>query len=668
MKKIVIALLFSVVHCLTSVAQIGTWKNYLAYHDVQQIQAAGNDQLFVLASNSLYQYNKNDQSIVTYDKVNGLSDTYITNIRWCPQAKQLVAVYGNTNIDLIDTNGNITNISDIYTKIITGEKSINSIHISGQYAYLACGFGIVKLNVQRAEISESYMLGFPVTAVTTDNSFIYAQTASDVWKAPLNSNLIDKSNWTQTTAYPSFGEDTSDYDDNIDLVNTLKPVGPKYNRFYFLCFSDNTLYSCGGLYHPLREMNYPGIIQIYKDNDWTIFQDRLDTITKHMYVDIDCMDIDPFDKSHIFAAGKVGLYEFRNSKFIKEYTTDNSMLTSTFPEDDNRNYVIVNALKYDKSGNLWMIQSLNDENKLLMLDSNGTWTKKDNSNIGFIGDGKGMFFDSNNYLWFVNNHGNTPALYRYDTSNSQALAFTKFINQDGSEVTIAGDGGVRCAAEDLEGNIWIGTSAGPLMLEKGQITNSDYYFTQVKVPRNDGTNYADYLLAGIDITCMAIDGGGRKWFGTNTNGVYLISADNMTQLQHFTTDNSPLLSNAIQSVTINPSTGEVFFGTENGLCSYISDATQTNAEMTEDNVWAYPNPVTPDYTGPITITGLTYNADVKILSSNGALIAEGRSNGGMFTWNGCDRNGNRVASGIYMVATAKNDGSKGVVCKIAIVR
>ena len=89
--------------------------------------------------------------------------------------------------------------------------------------------------------------------------------------------------------------------------------------------------------------------------------------------------------------------------------------------------------------------------------------------------------------------------------------------------------------------------------------------------------------------------------------------------------------------------------------------------MDKDNVWAYPNPVTPDYTSLITVTGLTYDADVKITSSNGALIAEGRSNGGQFTWDGCDKKGRRVASGIYMVVTATKDGKKGTVCKIAVI-
>ena len=90
--------------------------------------------------------------------------------------------------------------------------------------------------------------------------------------------------------------------------------------------------------------------------------------------------------------------------------------------------------------------------------------------------------------------------------------------------------------------------------------------------------------------------------------------------------------------------------------------------MTTDNVWAYPNPVEPGYFGSITITGLSMNADVKILSANGAIINEGRSNGGMYVWDGCDQKGNRVASGIYMVATATSTGEKGTVCKIAIIR
>ena len=149
--------------------------------------------------------------------------------------------------------------------------------------------------------------------------------------------------------------------------------------------------------------------------------------------------------------------------------------------------------------------------------------------------------------------------------------------------------------------------------------------------------------------------------------MFLIGADNITQISNFMEDNSYLLSNAINSIAINQKSGKVYFLTDKGLCSYQSDATEPSEEMTEDNVYAYPNPVTPDYTGLITITGLTYDADVKITASNGALIAQGRSNGGMFTWDGNDRQGRRVASGIYFVITATSEGKSGTVCRIAII-
>ena len=121
------------------------------------------------------------------------------------------------------------------------------------------------------------------------------------------------------------------------------------------------------------------------------------------------------------------------------------------------------------------------------------------------------------------------------------------------------------------------------------------------------------------------------------------------------------------AIAINDNTGEVYFGTDKGLCSYMSDASEPAEVMNKDNVYAYPNPVRPDYTGLITVVGLSMNADVKVVTSSGALVAQGRSNGGSFTWDGNDLRGKRVASGIYIVEAATETGEKGVVCKIAIV-
>ena len=613
-----------------SFAQVGTWRNYLAYSEVQQICSTG-DILFVRASNGLYQYNQKDQSIYTYDKTNGLSDTNIKLIAWNRQAKRLIAVYQNSNIDLIDTNNNIINISSLYTKTTTEDKTVSSIRIDGIYAYLICGFGIVKVNMQRGEISDTYTLNHP----------------------------------EYPTSLPE--EDNSDYNKYIDIIKTLKPDGPKYNYFGFMRFYNGKLYTCNGDY------NHSSGIQILKDNKWEIYQNEgISDVTGVSYPGAFCMDIDPSDENHIFSGSRNGLYEFRNGKFVKFYNNDNSPIEAF--DLKNKEFELISGVKYDNQANLWifnsqaptasLIRMINGEfekynKKELMKLNDAGFTNKSNGELG------NSVIDSKGKMWFVNNNWVTPALYQYDMENDNIIAYETFVNQDGASFSV--NDGVRCVVEDLENNMWIGTSAGLLILERNEINNNGSTFTQVKVPRNDGTSYADYLLAGIDVLCIAIDGGNRKWIGTKSNGVYLISSDNISQIHHFTIDNSKLLSNSVMSIAINPTSGEVFFGTENGLCSYISDATETNTEMNSDNVWAYPNPVEPGYTGLITITGLSFNADIKILSSNGIVVNEGRSNGGTYVWDGCDKKGRRVASGVYMLTTATNKGEKGTVCKIAII-
>ena len=654
---------------LTASAQVGTWKNYLSYNHIEQIYAAGDD-IFVRASNGLYLYNKKDQSITTFDKINGLSDTNIKLIGWSKQAKRLIAVYQNSNIDLVETNGTITNISSLYSKTMTEDKTVNNVFIQGQFAYLSTGFGIVKVNMQKAEITETYHLGKNITATSIKNNTIYAKIDDDaVLSAPLISNLLDPGNWVETAEYPAdtFIFDQSDWETYYDLISTLDPGGPKYNYFAFMRFINDRLYTSGG---GTNATHIPPSIQVLKDNEWQIYQDTgIMEITGVNPLNMNCIDVDPADPEHVFAGSRSGVYEYRNGKFIKLYNHTNSPIE---PFDGiSKDYELIHGVKFDPSGNLWILNSQAPSQSLIELTKDGDFVEHKKSVLMKL-DGKSngnlcnMVIDSRGYLWFVNNHWISPAAYKMTFDNTSIKEYSNFVNQDGT--AIIGMNGISCVAEDKDGNMWIGTDVGPFLLDKSQIDAESPVYTQVKVPRNDGTNYADYLLNKVNITAICIDAGNRKWMGTNGDGVYLISADNLTQLYHFTIDNSLLLSNNIQSMAINNKTGEVFFGTDNGLCSFVSDATTINDEMTEDNVWAYPNPVTPDYTGLITIVGLTYNADVKIVSSNGALIAEGRSNGGTFTWNGKDKNGNRVASGVYMVVTATSDSKKGTVCKIAFIK
>lgn len=546
----------------------------------------------------------------------------------------------------------------------------------GKYAYVSNGFGILKLNMTDIEITDTYNLGFPVNWCKIEGNTIYAySSAKGKYSASLSSNLLDKNNWKKVGNYVAKAQE--DKSELKQLVSTLNPGGPKYNYFGFLKYANNQLYTCNGNVGGQKD----ACIQILGKDNWNIYQDdNISNITGVGYKDLVCIDYDPLDIKHVFAGGRNGLYEFYDGKFVKHYNHTNSLIEIVGGLQNNAEYELVQGIKYDASGNLWLLNSEAPNSSLIEYSKDQEWISRSKSELmkyesygvknKSLATLQSMMIDSRGLLWFVNNHWANPSFfcYQFPTNNTDdgvIKAFTSITNQDGT--TISNIFGISCIAEDKNKNLWIGTNQGPFLLESNQITADSPVFTQVKVPRNDGTNYADYLLTGMNISCIAIDKANRKWFGTKNNGVYLISSDNLEQLNHFTTSNSKLLSDNIEAIAINDDTGEVYIGTENGLCSYMSDSNSSNEEMTKDNVWAYPNPVKPDYTGLITITGLSLNANIKIVTSNGTLVNQGKSSSGIYQWDGTDLKGKKVASGIYMVMTATEEGDKGVVCKIAII-
>ena len=525
----------------------------------------------------------------------------------------------------------------------------------------------------KAEISDTYSLGFEVDYVYIADGYIYAASKTKgIYRALLTDNLLDRSVWTRIGNYMA---STKTLDPELlALVKTLNPGGPKYNRFWSMRFKNNRLYTTAGGWGHLIDSHNPGAIQVLDGDAWEIYQDSGFTAqTGIKYIDVNTIDVDPRDASHVMAGAKAGLYEFYNGRFQTLYNSKNSPIESF--NGSSMNYQMITGTCYDRSGNLWLFESQAPNRSLMEYTADGKWksidkpefmTLRDNSTgkMKSAGSVEGLFFDSRDLLWMCNNHSDLPALYCYQPSTDAVRAYTSFVNEDGQTMSVTF---VKCVAEDRDGNLWIATNAGPVVLSADDIANGNTVFTQVKVPRNDGTNLADYLLADVDISCIAIDRANRKWFGTIGNGVYCISSDNYQQVHHFTSANSDLLSDNIQSIAVNSNTGEVYIGTDKGLCSYMSDANTASDGMTEDNVWAYPNPVKPEYTGPVTIRGLEDGASVRIVTSSGYLVDQGTASGGEYKWYAQDRDNHRVASGIYMVLVATADGDKGVVCKVAVV-
>ena len=671
----------------------GRWTLYTSYHDITEIEPAGRN-VFVLASENVYSYNADEGSITTYDKAGTLSDAGITHIAWASQARRLVITYENSNVDLLAADGTTLNVPDLYLYETTQDKTINSIYTYNQYAYIATGFGVVKLNTQEGTMEESYRLGFAVDYCYIDGNRIYAASRTDgTYSAAMDGNLLDPASWTRTGGYTERNVDRTNVHDSstgywwtttddgrltyytVDaegnrtyMTEGVAPDGPSSNNFYRLYMHDGTLYGVGGLWWQDADAGRPFEVHVWDGDAWTEFEQPTEQQTGHQNIDALCMDFDPTTEGHVMVGAKSGMYEFQDGKLVNSFNVDNSELKSPWSDNARYLYTIVTSMAYDENGTLWLLNPLVDNSLKSYNGNTGEWTTWQHQEMsgGANYDLQGLFISpTNGMMWFINCYNNNADFFSYDRTNDVLQHYgPSFTNQNGSTITPQRG---YCTAEDRNGNVWIGTSSGPLYLTAEAIRSGSTVFTQYVVPRNDGTNLGDYLLGNIAITAIAIDGGNRKWFGTNGNGVFLISSDNNTQVQHFTTDNSPLPSDIIMDILVDGSTGRVYFATDKGLCSYLSDATEPATSMTKDNVYAYPNPVNPDYTGPITVVGLTYDAEVKITTANGTLVAEGRSTGGTFTWDGCDSEGRRVASGVYMVHTSTSSGEKGTVCKIAIV-
>lgn len=662
MKRILITFCLIFVWGILAVRSIGEWRIFQAYHAPKAIISVGN-MLYVLASGGLYSYNTSDQSINTYDKSTILSDCDIQNIAWNADAKRLIIVYANGNIDFLQNDREVVNITDFKTANVSG-RTVFSIYNQGKTAYFSTEFGVLKVDVANATIAATYNLGFAVEHTYLSDGYIYASSRQKgLYRASLLTNLADKNQWIRVGEYVPYNNPMDEQ--HRRLVASLKPGGPRYNNFRFIRFKHNKLYTVGGG----QDLN-PATPQVWNGTEWQIYADSMQQTTQDNYMGAFSIDADPADETHVYVGAQGGLYEYRNGKLVQAYSQRNSPLQiAATVKGLNYNYNEVSTLAFDNKRNLWLFNNIAPTNSLFRL-ANEEWTPYKNTEFYLPNKSRSlegaadMKFDSRGLLWMVNDYFRTPCCIMYNTATGNAIRYTSFVNTDGVSYNVEY---VHAVAEDLNGNIWICTNQGPFFLTPDDIARGNTVMSQVKVPRNDGSNLADYLLSGVDVSCMAVDKAGRKWFGTNGSGVFCIGEDNITEVHHFMADNSPLLNDYVSSIAINPTTGEVFIATNSGLCSFMSDANIAIGGMNENNVWAYPNPVQPDYTGPVTIRGLESGASVLIVTPDGRLVSRGTASGGIYKWYAIDASNRRVASGVYYVLVASADGEKRLVCKVAVV-
>ncbi len=451
-----------------------------------------------------------------------------------------------------------------------------------------------------------------------------------------------------------------------------KPKGPAVNIPYSMKFSGEKLFIVqGGRWTSqfLRE----GIVMMFENDQWTNISNQ-EIVSKTGKIAGDFMDIaiDPTDNKHFWVSSYAnGVFEFKNNQFDKWHNFTNSTIETIFP--NSYEYMRVDGGTYDSDGNVWF-SNTSASKSIKYCKADGTWGELNHNSIKDLATlGKILIGKKNpNQKWILSvrhkpgviiiNDNGTPL----NDNDDQVVFKTILKYKVNDEIRAFAPTYYYCIAEDNNGTMWVGTNEGPIVFHNiDEVTNDHYLCSRIIIPRNDGTSTGDFLLEKEKIKAIAIDGANRKWIGTESSGLYLLSEDGKETIHHFTTENSPLTSNKILSLAINPVTGEVFIGTGKGLISYQSDAAQSSNSF--DNLHIYPNPIRENYDGLITIAGLMENSLVKIMDIAGNLIAELKSNGSLAIWDGNNKYGQKVSTGVYLAICTSEDGTKSATKKILII-
>ena len=465
-------------------------------------------------------------------------------------------------------------------------------------------------------------------------------------------------------------------DNNIGLVKNwnewnfmfAQPNGPSSTKVVNIAVEGSNLWAASGGYDGTwNNLYHNDGIYSFIDEQWSTYNySNVPEIDQKKIYDFVCVCVNPSNPTQAFAGTwSKGLLQFDNENLTIIYNETNSTLKPNIDEPDTIfSYRLkVGGITFDNDGNMWVTNSAVNT-ALNVRTPAGGWKAFDFSGYLSQNDVGAVVIDQFNQKWIQVARNNGLIVFNDNNtlSNTADDRIKKISNATGNGALASNN--VYSIAVDLDGEIWVGTDKGISVFYSPENVFSGSNFDSQQILVDQG-GFIQPLLQSEVVTCIAVDGANRKWIGTERAGVFLMSADGTQQILNFTEDNSPLLSNTINSIAIDGKTGEVFIGTDKGLISYKADATKGEDVYTD--VTVYPNPVTEDYNGYIAIKGLVANADIKITDITGTLIYKTIAEGGQATWNGKNFSGEKAKTGVYLVFCSNADGSQTTVAKIMII-
>jgi len=563
--------------------------------------------------------------------------------------------------------------STSWTKV--NNDNFKKIQSSGTNIFTSNETGVFVLNGSSSNII------FPETNVLSLSS----GKAGAVWVSITNDyngkGILINSNGTAVDSFIGINNPMSVVDDGVNLWFTggapvplhgglrlrkttstseaFVPQGPWSNTTFDVWAKNGDMWMAhGSLDQNWTYLQNYWAFEHYSNYQWTNFSQAVG-YTSPTGNTSDCIRILKDDQfsGNVYAGYFVGgLYELKPDGSMKNYREgylEPALLDPTS--------IRVGDMKLDDRGNLW-ITNYGANKELKVKTKDGNW-------YGFhVGANANrtaadLVIDNANQKWYIAPNGGRLAVYN-DNGTIENLA------DDASKVLRTGEGAgnlpdnnTLCIAKDNDGAIWVGTTNGIGIIACPEIVLQNQCEAERRVVEYPGQARA-YLFQEQTVRAIAVDGGNRKWIGT-TSGLWLISDDGRTLIESFTTQNSPLPSNEIYRINIDPITGDVYISTAKGLVIFRGTATEGGTEN-EKPLLIYPNPVPIDFSGDIAIRGLVENADVRITDISGQLVYRTQANGGQAVWNGRDYTGKRVQTGVYLVFVVSKDGSKKTTGKIII--
>jgi len=438
-------------------------------------------------------------------------------------------------------------------------------------------------------------------------------------------------------------------------IERFIPNGPAGIASGTFAFSKETLFAATGAVN--RAWNYlynrDGILS-FSNGEWGN-KSAFNTPILDSVLDFITLAADPADGSIWAGSYGGGLAHFGEAS-ITLYKQNSSLQPAIGDPGSYR----VSGLVFDRDQHLW-ISNYGAPQPLQVRKKDGSWKSisipfqlTENATAQLV-------VDDFNQLWVQSPKNNGLICYQYGNIDNNSDDRWRLYRQGIGNGNLPGNN-VLSIAKDRNNSIWVGTDDGIGIIScNATVFASGGCDAVLPVVQQD--QFAGYLFKGEQVQSIAVDGANRKWIGT-LNGAWLISSDGEKIIHHFTATNSPLLSNDVKQIGVDPVTGEVFFATFNGICSFRGTATE--AAETISQVLVFPNPVPPGYNGTIAIRGLAENTNVKITELNGRLVYQTRSLGGQATWNGRDYNGYKAASGMFLVLIRDDTGREKIVTKIII--